>query len=397
MPDLQKQLGLPSRGDLDIPSHIRAPMLWLMGYRSEEIRKVVLQNHLKLLSVLRRHELTPIFYWWLAKEGMPDTLVPEFLEGVRHDYAHALKAASEQEEEARKLMRSLTEAARLEVILLKGSDLRLRVYPDPATRPMADLDILVPPEQAGQARSILTGLGYRSLEPNPRPGFRERFAHAAGLQPPPGFSLHVDLHWEIREGHGFYRLPWKFIKPRLQEVVFHNLTLKVLSPEHLLIHLCLHTYWEFLIWRQFLDLALAVQHLPVNWGQFANDVRACRCQVPVSWMLDWGHRLQPDLWPSPTALGLTDFRPGWAERLVVNGGIGPLIPYVAFFVHHPRADWLPFLSAKLWPDREFLVAKFGSDSRGRYLRQFVRKFRNRAGDPRDSGKTMDDQDLSLHL
>jgi hypothetical protein len=184
----------------------------------------------------------------------------------------------------------------------------------------------------------------------------------------------VDLHWEIREGHGYYRLPYEFLKPRLQEVVFQDLTLKVLSPEHLLTHLCLHIYWEFTRWCQFLDLAMVIRHVPANWGQFAADVKACHCQVPVSRVLDLGHRLQPDLVPAPAALGFADFRPGWAERLVLNGRMKPLIPYVAFFTHHPRRDWLPFLSAKVWPDQEFLVAKFGSASRGRYLRQFVRKF-----------------------
>jgi hypothetical protein len=241
---------------------------------------------------------------------------------------------------------------------------------------MTDLDILVPPGQANQARSILADLGYRPMEPNPRPGFQERFAHAEDLLPPAGSSLQVDLHREFREGHRFYRLTWEFLQPCLQEVTCHNLTLKVLSPEHLLIHLCLHTYWELTRYCQVLDLALVIRHLPVNWEQFAAGVQACRCQMPVFRVLDWLHSLLPELAPPPAALGLADFRAGWAERLVLNGRLAPLILYVAFVAHHPPQDWLPFFRAKLWPDPAFLLAKFGSASRWAYLGQFFRKFQD---------------------
>jgi hypothetical protein len=333
------------------------------------------QGDAACFETLRQGALFPYIYALLAPQAPRVSMPDELLAELRQAYLCAVRQAVVQDEEAARILGILAQAG-LTVVLLKGADLRLRVYPDPAARPMNDLDILVPPEQADLARSILTGLGYRPMEPNPRPGFQERYSHAAGLLPPSGLSLQMDLHWEIREGHGYYRLPWKFVKPRLQEIVCHNLTLKVLSPEHLLTHLCLHTYWEFTQWRQFLDLALVIRQMPVNWKQFAADVKACRCQVPVSRVLDLGHRLQPDLVPSPLSLGLADFRPGWVEGLVLSGKVAPLLHYVAFFAHHPPPDWLPFLRAKVWPDQEFLVAKFGLASRGRYLRQFVRKFQD---------------------
>jgi hypothetical protein len=332
------------------------------------------------LETLRQGALLPYVYSLLVQQTTPVSRPADLLADLRHAYLCAVHQSVVQEAEATQILGSLARAG-LTVVLLKGADLRLRVYPDPATRPMIDLDILVPPEQAGRARSILADLGYRPMEPNPRQGFQERFAHAAALLPPPGSTLQMDLHWEIREGHGYYRVPCEFLKPRLQEVAFHDLTLRVLSPEHLLTHLCLHTYWEFTRWCQFLDLALVIQHLPVNWEQFAAGVKACHCQVPVSRVLNLLHPLLPEQVPSPAALGLAGFSPGWGERIVLNGRVDPLIPYVAFFTHHPPRDWLPFLSAKVWPDQEFLMAKFGSASRRRYLSQFIRKFKDRAGDP----------------
>jgi hypothetical protein len=294
-------------------------------------------------------------------------------EKLRHAYLCAVHLASRQEAEAVRVLGALV-AAGVEVVLLKGGDLRFRVYPDPATRPMADLDILVPPEQEGRARAVLEAFGYRCLEPEPRGGFFERFGHAEGWQPPGGGSLFVDLHREIREGFGYYRLPYAVVQPRLEEVMFQNLTLKVLAPEHLLIHLCLHTYFEFNTWRQLLDLALVCRRLPVDGPRLALDIRAAGVEAPVSRVLELGRGLSPEPWPPPAALGLTGGSPGWPERLVLSGAWGPLTPYVAFFTRYSRRDWLPYLSARLWPDREYLAAKFGSSSRLGFLRQFIRKF-----------------------
>jgi hypothetical protein len=47
-------------------------------------------------------------------------------------------------------------------LVLKGPALAWTVYPDPATRPFADIDLLVRPDQYMKARNILNQLGYRS-------------------------------------------------------------------------------------------------------------------------------------------------------------------------------------------------------------------------------------------
>ena len=49
---------------------------------------------------------------------------------------------------------------------LKGANLAYRHYPDPALRPMADLDLLVHPENAQQALAALEMLGYIPLDAN---------------------------------------------------------------------------------------------------------------------------------------------------------------------------------------------------------------------------------------
>ncbi len=51
-------------------------------------------------------------------------------------------------------------AGRIPIMPLKGSLLSARDYPDPALRPMADLDLLVRPSDMAQAQDALAELGY---------------------------------------------------------------------------------------------------------------------------------------------------------------------------------------------------------------------------------------------
>ena len=131
------------------------------------------------------------------------------LRGLAHDYALALKAAVVQEQESRRVIQALNQAG-VAVILLKGADLRLRVYGDPAVRPMTDLDLLISPAQLRQGLAALARLGYSPASSNrdPKPGFREQFGHEITLEPPAGGRLLVDLHWEIRGQACYYRWPF---------------------------------------------------------------------------------------------------------------------------------------------------------------------------------------------
>jgi hypothetical protein len=77
--------------------------------------------------------------------------------------AHALAAVS----------RALADAG-LRALLVKGAALALTVYPDPAARPMRDLDLLVRPEDEARAVAALVARGGRAHAPGGR-------AHSAAL------------------------------------------------------------------------------------------------------------------------------------------------------------------------------------------------------------------------
>lgn len=80
----------------------------------------------------------------------------------------------------------------IDSIVLKGVALNLLHYPDDGTRPMADLDVLVPRERAADAIAVMR----RTLEPDPDYPHPERRVSVHHSSPfTDGGDMEVDLHW----------------------------------------------------------------------------------------------------------------------------------------------------------------------------------------------------------
>ncbi len=68
----------------------------------------------------------------------------------------------------------------IEIMPLKGVLLAQQFYPDPALRPMADIDILVRPEHRTADGQLLTNLGYRLETSMPPDFYRDKFINPGG-------------------------------------------------------------------------------------------------------------------------------------------------------------------------------------------------------------------------
>ena len=127
------------------------------------------------------------------------------------------------------------------VIPLKGLHLADLVFRDISLRPMSDLDILVPRTQLEQAAEVLHSLGY---------GFEQDVSDAAGAMldttkcnlglAHPGVGTWLELHWSVSEPSDRYAAlvedAWRNAVPAR----FGNTDSMVMSPEFLLLHVCLH-------------------------------------------------------------------------------------------------------------------------------------------------------------
>lgn len=163
----------------------------------------------------RALQLTPLLYRQLARRGWETQIAPPWWSTLRDDYVLALQTALQEEAEIKELLRALTKAG-ITPILLKGADLRLRVYGDPAVRPMADLDILVSPSQVDRSRWVFESMEFRLQAQclDPVPGWRARFRNELHFDSPPGWLIMVDLHWQLDNIVRFYHLPYSHLQKK---------------------------------------------------------------------------------------------------------------------------------------------------------------------------------------
>ncbi len=326
------------------------------------------------LEQLHRHRLTPLLYRQVMRQGLEKYLHHSLLEKLRQDYILALGATALEDQEVLRVIQALNQAG-IVSILLKGADLRLRLYGESAVRPMADLDLLISPGHVPRARSILAGLGFtlQSQCTDPRPGFRELFRNELHFSPPPGGPLMVDLHWHLSGVDNFYTLPCQRLEEKAIPWNYQGQPVKVLCPEHALIHSALHTLGEFHGAMQIVDLGRALRTLPLHWPTLREELIRFQCQVPVYLILRGLAPAFPHLIPGAILHDLSGYRPSWAERLVLGHSLGYCTPHFAALYRHRRLhDWVFYVSALLWPRPEYLLAVYGEPDRTRFLRQAIR-------------------------
>jgi len=122
----------------------------------------------------------------------------------------------------------------LDLLLLKGSALAHNAYPEPALRPMDDLDILIHPDQQHAALETLTALGIKARLPSTA---RERVWHhwPAAIAQLNGQALSIEVHVRILNR----RLPdyggIKEMRRQPAPLMIGKTATKTLSPEDFLI------------------------------------------------------------------------------------------------------------------------------------------------------------------
>jgi hypothetical protein len=147
------------------------------------------------------------------------------------------------------------------VVALKGLHLSAGVYDHLALRVIGDLDILVPRKGLPKAVDALSALGYQPLEPFSIHTDLARCHHITQFQDDD--RLPVEIHWSITRPNRPYAIEvaelWERVTPT------HSLGFEFLglSPEDLLLHLCLHASYQHHFafgLRSVCDIAQVIRH-----------------------------------------------------------------------------------------------------------------------------------------
>src|SRR5262249_11472497 len=144
----------------------------------------------------RRRELLPLLHGALEREGRLGAVDGETRSLARRAYYLTL-ASSARTRHALDAVLDAAAAEGVPALPLKGPLLAFTVYPDPALRPMGDVDVAVPPGAAHAVAARLRNAGY-AIHGEGRRRFDPHANHVIELVGPPGAPL-VDLH--VRLAH----------------------------------------------------------------------------------------------------------------------------------------------------------------------------------------------------
>lgn len=215
------------------------------------------------------HGLAPLVYTHLKQAGIqppPDTRRQLQALYLRHRRANQIRG-----EELRRILGAF-EASGIQAIALKGAAVSHIVYPEPALRPMSDLDLLVRASDARHAQALLARLGYRAALPAskllPHRHLTIATAEVHGL------PVQVEIHHRLLSDYfdsllAFVGNRWSIgvktgerhasaaeaLMDRARPFAVGDTTALALGHEDMLAHLCQHlrshvNVWDFprLIW-----------------------------------------------------------------------------------------------------------------------------------------------------
>jgi hypothetical protein len=260
-------------------------------------------------------------------------------------------------------------------VVLKGAAVAHIGYPDPSWRPFGDVDLLVASDRFDSVCMALSDLGFRRTFVDPRPRFAARFGKGAAYVGSDG--LEVDLHRLLADGPFGYWIDHDEILRSTTLFELGGRPLLRLDDTALVLHACLHAVLggPSPTLLQIRDIAQLSARGGVRWDLLGDwAVRwHLRAVIEHAFHLverDLGGRALPDAarayvrssWPSVQERGA--LRACAEERFRGERDLASLraLPGV-------RAKIL-FGGALLFPNREFIRSRTGSDRWSGYVRRW---------------------------
>jgi hypothetical protein len=229
--------------------------------------------------------------------------------------------------------------AGLRPVLLKGAGLGHTVYRRPLDRPMRDLDLLLPPEEAELAAHLLMEAGWRPESPAAVPAAYAGHQHLPPLREPGSGLAVVELHRDLfGAGHPF-GLDADGVRDRSRLVRTPLGPVLVPAPADQLLHAGLHFAWAHELrwgfWQLAADVAALSRHAPtrgdpasagVPWRGLAERARAARAERGLYWALRLAERLGGAPVPGPVLASLRPSMPASAEEALLRHYAHQLAP-----------------------------------------------------------------------
>jgi hypothetical protein len=227
-----------------------------------------------LLRAARWHRVVPLLHWHLNRLS-PSGIPAAIRRLLREEFQRNTRYSSVLTAELLKLLNQM-EARGIPAVPFKGPVLASTAYGHLGLRDFGDLDILVQKADVRRASSLLEERGFRpqfELGAHHATFVQRHWEHAFTRGPD---GLVVDLHWAVAPAHFSFALDSEAIWRRLRRASLGGREVLTLSPEDLLVALCLHGAkhsWEQLNWL--CDLGEVVRAAQdVVWEAVLDDAEA---------------------------------------------------------------------------------------------------------------------------
>lgn len=235
-----------------------------------------------LLRLAARHGLAP-----LAHAGLPvlDVPAPEaVLARLRAAYlGAAFRTEAWVEPTLRRALGALAKAG-LEPIVLKGAALAYTVYPEPALRTLADIDLLLPSAELPRAGAALASAGFHVDTTQPEATHHLRPFYLEDGQ------VAVELHDRLLPEPHPYAIDLADLWARAELGEIAGVEARVLALPDALLYACVHlSYAHRYRWFPFRTLTdilvIAAAQDEADWDCFRDAVARSRTGGAVYWPL----------------------------------------------------------------------------------------------------------------
>lgn len=264
----------------------------------------------QVLELAAWHRLLPLLWHHLTERGEHADQVPSAVLGELRRFAReALAGHLRLEGELRRALAALDEAG-IPVVLLKGAALVEAVYAHQGLRPMADLDLLVPPDDVRRAFDVVQGLGYEVRGPKVRArdddAWLASLHHHLPLVTPSG-SVLVELHHRLVVDRPDYDVDGVWARAIPSEAPPPHL---LPAPEDLFLHVAAHFALDRINRErsglgQLADLVRISRRWDLDWAAIADRARGSGVADRLFLALSSAQLLFGDLAPPPVLTTLT--------------------------------------------------------------------------------------------
>jgi len=270
-----------------------------------------------MLDMVRQHRLGGLLHWQFERRHaalpIPDAVRAEVHDAWRTSTRRMLGMRYELS-----TLSKLLDAASIRSVALKGPFLAYHAYPQPALRPMRDLDILVPEDRLTDAWHALVAAGARPAlvgdgDLHVRHALEVDKHHLPALLTPSGFSK-LELHRGIQSAASAMdcdrnTLLLDGVWTHAREHSIGTTSIAFPAPTDMLLHLIMHAAYDHLLNNGPLvlaDIAFLLRGHAVDWDRFWRTTEELRSMRGAVLLLDLAADYWRDLpiaW-TPAAAGL---------------------------------------------------------------------------------------------